>query len=294
MSDPQATHKPVVAGPFLKWAGGKASLLTQYKRYLPPPERYQRYVEPFVGGGAVFFWLQAHHGPKPARLADINRHLIGTYLTVRDRVEELIEALGDHQPDRESFERVREQDPDQLDPVAQAARFIYLNRTCYNGLYRVNRSGRFNVPYGKYKNPRICAPELLRAASVALAQTELLVADFAAAVADCGSGDFVYFDPPYVPLSETANFTEYADEGFGLDQQRRLVELICRLDDAGALVMASNSDTPIVRELYKLPDYMFPIRPITARRMIGCDATKRGIVGEVVIANYPLKEARHP
>jgi len=294
MSEPHAASKAPVAGPFLKWAGGKASLLTQYKRYLPSPDRYTRYVEPFVGGGALFYWLQAHHGPKPARLADINRHLIGTYIAVRDQVEALIEALGEHTPDREHFEQVREQNPDLLDPVAQAARFIYLNRTCYNGLYRVNKSGRFNVPYGKYKNPRICAPELLRLASAALAETELLVADFGEAVADCGQGDFVYFDPPYVPLSGTANFTEYADEGFGLDQQRRLVELICRLDDAGALVMASNSDTPIVRELYKLPDYMFPIRPITARRMIGCDAAKRGVVGEVVIANYPLKEVRHP
>ncbi len=292
MSEPQAAPKPVVAGPFLKWAGGKASLLTQYKRYLPKPEQYERYVEPFVGGGALFFWLQAHHGPKPARLADINRHLIGTYRAVRDQVEELIDALREHQPDRESFERVREQDPDQLDDVAQAARFIYLNRTCYNGLYRVNKSGRFNVPYGKYKNPRICAPELLRAVSVALSETELVVADFAEAVADCGGGDFVYFDPPYVPLSETANFTEYADEGFGLEQQRRLVETICRLDRDGAMVMASNSDTPTVRELYRLPDYQFPIRPITARRMIGCDAAKRGMVSEVVIANYPLKEAR--
>jgi DNA adenine methylase len=295
MSDaPPAATLPA-PGPFLKWAGGKTGLLAQLRPFFPPAGQYQRYVEPFLGGGAVFFALrQVGERPPAARLADVNADLIGTWTVVRDRVEELIEALRHHRNDRDHFNEMRELDPSELDPITAAARFVYLNRTCYNGLYRVNRAGKFNVPFGSYHNPRICQADTLRAASLALRDVELVVGDFEDTTADLGRGDFVYFDPPYVPTSATANFTDYAEDGFNHADQRRLADLFHDLDDRGCTLLLSNSYHELVRKLYKRPDdeRHFPLREVTARRAISCDANTRGPVLEYVVANYPLAATR--
>jgi DNA adenine methylase len=281
--------EPVVAPrPFLKWAGGKAGLLSQYRRYLPGPGEYRRYVEPFLGGGALFFHLL----PPASVLADVNRQLINCYEVVQREVEALIAALAGHRNDRAWFQEVREQDPADLDPVAQAARFVYLNRTCYNGLYRVNRQGRFNVPFGSYRNPRLCDAEGLRAASRALAHTELRCGDFGETTADLGRGDFVYLDPPYVPVSATASFTDYAEEGFGVKDQQRLAALYHELDVRECRLLLSNSRTPLVEALYKAEDRGFTFREIKARRVISCNAETRGEITEYLIANYPLPQPR--
>ncbi len=280
MLDRQPSDPVVPATPFLKWAGGKGSLLPQYEPFLPDRQAIGRYVEPFVGGGAVFFRLQ----PPRSRLADVNAAVIETYEVVRDRVEELIAALAEHHNDRAHFERVRDLDPESLDPVARAARFIFLNRTCYNGLYRVNRQGRFNVPFGRYKKPRICDPAGLRAAGAALRQVELVAGDFAATTADLGPGDFVYFDPPYAPTSPTANFTKYAPDGFDQAQQARLAEVYRGLAARGCRVMLSNADTPLVRDLYARDGLR--LTAIRARRAINSDPAGRGHVTELLVTNY--------
>jgi len=273
----RATTQPTPVSPFLKWAGGKGGLLAQYEPFLPPRDEVTQYVEPFLGGGAVFFRRQYH----PARLADINDAVINVYTMVRDRVEELLAALAEHLNDRDAFYRVRDQEPAALGEIERAARFIFLNRTCYNGLYRVNSQGRFNVPFGRYKNPRFCDPPGLRAASQALAGVELVQADFEHSTADCGPGDFVYFDPPYDPRSATASFTKYARDGFGADAQRRLAEVFAQLADRGVRVMLSNSDTQLIRELYD--PQRFEVREIQARRAINSDPTRRGPVTELLI-----------
>ena len=275
------TAQPTPVSPFLKWAGGKGGLLSQYEPLLPSHKAVDRYVEPFLGGGAVFFRTQYH----PARLADINDAVINVYRVVRDQVEELIEVLEQHRNDHDYYYQVRDLDPDEMGDVARAARFIYLNRTCYNGLYRVNSSGRFNVPFGRYKNPKFRNPEGLRAASEVLASVELMCEDFEASTADCGPGDFVYFDPPYDPLSATASFTKYARDGFDTAAQRRLAEVFAALADRGARVMLSNSDTPLIRELYD--PSRFEIHEIQARRAINSNPKGRGPVTELLVVSRP-------
>lgn len=268
----------VAASPFVKWAGGKSQLLPQMARFFPDQADFARYFEPFLGGGAVFFHLQ----PSKALLSDSNAELIEVYRVVRDNVEELIRALGVHRNDPDYFASVRSQQTEHLTPVERASRFIYLNKTCYNGLYRVNSRGQFNVPFGRYKNPRICDSEALRAASMALAATTLEVADFAAALKEAGRSDFVYLDPPYHPLSTTSSFTGYTASGFGEREQRRLASVYREADERGALVMLSNSDTPLVRELYS----GFRIVPVLANRAINCRGDRRGPITEVLVLNY--------
>ncbi|MCC7490776.1 MAG: DNA adenine methylase [Fimbriimonadaceae bacterium] len=275
-----ADQPPV--SPFLKWAGGKGQLLLQYAPFWPPREKLRRYVEPFVGGGAVFFHLRF----PAARLADSNAELIGAYQAVRDQVEALIELLSVFRNDETAFYAERLLDPRQLDPLRAAARFIYLNRTCFNGLYRVNRDGQFNVPFGKYRNPTICDAAGLRACSAVLQGVELLTGDFETTTRGLGDGDFVYLDPPYVPLSATANFTDYVPQGFGEADQRRLADHFRRLDEAGCRLLLSNSHTPLARALYEGAGY--PMRVIQARRAINRDGAGRGPVEELLIANYPL------
>ncbi|NUP98813.1 MAG: DNA adenine methylase [Armatimonadetes bacterium] len=281
MSDANPARAVVPAAPFLKWAGGKSSLLRQYQRFLPPLEGARRYVEPFVGGGALFFSLQ--HAP--SRLADVNPEVVAAYQVVRDQVEALLEALGKHVNREEHFYRVRELDPARLGPVERVARFIYLNKTCFNGLHRVNRQGRFNVPFGRYVNPNIRDAAGLRAASAALQGVELVSGDFEQTTADLGEGDFVYFDPPYLPVSPTANFTDYAAGGFGEAEHRRLAAVFHELDSRGVRLMLSNSSAPLVYELYR--GHGYPIIEIQARRAINRDPAGRGHVTELLIINYP-------
>lgn len=268
------------AAPFLKWAGGKSRLLKQYAPYFPARDQIRRYYEPFIGSAAVFFHLQ----PANARLSDVNEKLVEVYRVVQQDVEALIEVLKGHKNDRDYYYQIRGQDPGKLSPVERAARLIFLNKTCYNGLYRENRKGDFNVPFGRYKNPTICDRARLRKASLGLQGVELQVADFSCSVAKASAGDFVYFDPPYIPLNSTSNFTSYNRFGFGLDDQRRLAETIHQLTGRGCKVMLSNSGVPLVYELYGSRGYRFIT--IQARRNINSKAERRGAITELLIINY--------
>jgi DNA adenine methylase len=267
-----------VARPFLKWAGGKRRLLAQYRPYFPTG--FARYHEPFVGSAAVFFDLE----PADAILADSNRALVDCYAAVRDHVEALIRRLdrlqAGHTPHQ--FYRLRQRyNGARLEAVERAGLFIYLNRTCYNGLYRVNSRGEFNVPAGRYARPRISDPDGLRAASRTLARARLVARRFDKCVDDVQRGDFVYIDPPYQRLS-VGSFTSYTVEGFGEREQRELAAVVARLHAAGCRVMVSNSDTPLVRELYGA----YRLIPIRAARPINAAAQGRGLVSELLILNY--------
>jgi DNA adenine methylase len=265
---------PLSAKPFLKWAGGKTQLLADI--LARAPKRFGRYYEPFLGGGAVFFALK----PERASLSDINPDLIEAYTAIRDHVEEVIAALGFYRCTKDDYYRVRAQKTDLMSLPQRAARLIYLNRTCFNGLYRVNRSGQFNVPFGQYKNPTICHADNLRQASVRLRHMRLRCQPVTAVARQARRGDFVYFDPPYVPLSPTAQFVHYARGGYGIDDQKRLAKLFSALSRRGVHVLLSNSDTPLVRELYR----GFTIERVMARRNINRSAAGRGVVAEVLVS----------
>jgi DNA adenine methylase len=255
--------------PFLKWVGGKRQLL----KYLRPryPSSFNRFFEPFVGGGAVFFDLH----PELAVLADTNRELIDCYLAVVDRLRGYIH-------DSDHYYRTRAQDPFALDEAERAARMIYLNRTGYNGLYRVNSKGQFNVPFGRHVNPTICNEEGLRACSQRLAGATIEAASFETVLAHADTGDFVYFDPPYVPLSSTSNFTAYERNGFGMGEQRRLADVFDELAARGVFVMLSNSDVGWIRERYAHHN----IEVVRANRNVNSDGSGRGPIGEVVVTSY--------
>ncbi len=268
--------------PFLKWVGGKGKILSQLFPLLPPGVDRMRHVEPFVGGGAMFFG----RGPERALLCDVNPALIGTYQAIRDRVDEVIAALQKlkRAHSDEAYYRVRSRYNERraLSDAERAAMFVYLNKTCFNGLHRVNRRGEFNVPAGRYKNPRILDEDGLRAASDALSRAEVVCAGFEALVERAKPGDFVYFDPPYVPLSATSSFTSYAQDGFSNEDQIRLRDVYRALDRRGCKLMLSNSDHPAVHELYD----GFRIDLVAAPRAINCDVRGRGKVTEVVVRNY--------
>ena len=282
-SRPTATaRRSAGARPFLKWAGGKRQLLAQFAPLYP--DRVERFVEVFTGSGAVFFDVQARFVPGECALLDHNEELVNCYRVVRDDVERLLPLLAKHgaRHGREHYYRVRAQQTANLDAVQRAARLMYLNRTCYNGLYRVNSRGEFNVPMGAYARPRILDEALLRAASGALRGATVEAADFREAAAYVRRGDFVYLDPPYVPLSPSSNFTSYTRAAFTTDDQRGLADVYRELDRAGCLVMLSNSATPLVRELYA----GFRIERVTARRAINSAGAKRGAIDELVVLNY--------
>lgn len=282
-----SAHNSHAAAPFLKWAGGKGQLLAQYEPFFPR-EPARRYFEPFVGSGAVFFHLQARGLFERAHLSEVNAELITCYLAVRDGVDDLITLLREHQArhSRDYYYAIRNPDRNtawiHAPSVERAARLIYLNKTCYNGLWRVNSRGHFNVPMGRYRRPDILNEGRLRAASRALQGAEISVAGFEGVLERARAGDFVYCDPPYVPLSATANFTSYSAASFGEDEQRRLAEVFAALDRQGCRVMLSNSDTPLVRQLYRA----FRIETVSARRNINSMRHKRGAVSEVVVLNY--------
>lgn len=275
--------------PFLKWAGGKSSLLSQYAPFFP--ERADTYYEPFVGSAAVFFHLRGRdfggRGRDFAgqyRLSDVNPELVNVYQVVRDQLAELIDQLKAHQSNhgKDHYYTVREMDREGLDrfsEVERAARMIYLNRTCYNGLWRVNNKGHFNVPMGRYKNPAIVREERLRTASEALQGVQIDLLPFPEAVVDAGPADFVYFDPPYVPVNATSNFTSYSAHDFGEADQRQLATVFAGLQ---ARAMLSNSDVPLVHDLYR----DFHIEPIKAKRRINSKAERRGTITEVLVLNY--------
>jgi DNA adenine methylase len=269
--------------PFLKWAGGKATLVEEIAKRVPPTETFTRYVEPFVGGGAFFFWIHHELPLLTCRIADRNPLLTNTYIVVRDAVDELISALQVYakKHSSEHYYEVRQSNP--TDPVERAALFIYLNRTCYNGLWRVNRRGEFNVPLGKYTKPKIVDERNLRLVSRTLRDVEILCVDFEDAVSDCGRDDLIYFDPPYQPLSTTSRFTAYTPEGFGREEQERLARVFETLRKKDAFVILSNSDAEIVRSLYRVLSPKPMLDRVRVLRSINSKAGGRGAIDELLI-----------
>ena len=276
MARTRSLSLPAKAQPFLKWAGGKTRLLGQFEPMFP--RRFRSYHEPFIGAGAVFFHLQ----PQQAHLSDTNPDLVTCYQVIQQDPAGLVEVLRMYRHDRDFYYHVRQLDPRELSPVQRAARMIFLNKTCFNGLWRVNRQGRFNVPFGDYKNPRIVDADNLALVHQALQGVVVRHAGFEQAMTDVDRGDFVYLDPPYHPVSSTARFTSYGADDFREADQRRLAEEFRRLDARGARVMLSNSDTPLIHELYA----GFRIDLVSCNRAINRDASKRGAVNEVVVRNY--------
>lgn len=277
---PRAARPPATR-PFLKWAGGKTQLLPELLARIP--STFNRYHEPFVGSGALFFALRARGLAAKACLSDVNGPLVETYKAIRDDVEGVIAALSVHRNDEAYFYRIRGLDPATLPLPERAARVLYLNRTCFNGLYRENRNGRFNVPFGRYSRPRICDAENLRAASAALKGVCVSQREYPSIRDVAKPGDLVYFDPPYHPVSATSSFTSYDRHGFGEEDQRRLRDVFAELAARGVHVILSNSDTPLVRELYD----GFRIDRVWASRAINSKGNRRGKVAEVIVLAGP-------
>ena len=267
--------------PFLKWAGGKSRLISQIRAHLPESHTYKQYFEPFLGGGAVFFYLQ----PYVATLTDVNPELIVTYNCVKENLSELISLLKihAHHHSKEYYYKLRQTSfKTDLD---QAARLIYLNKTCFNGLYRVNSKGQFNVPLGRYKNPNICPIDLLLSASNCLQSAQIKQADFSEVLNYAtSSDDFVFFDPPYHPISSTSYFTAYSRKSFTKDDQIRLRDTCAQLASRGVKVMVCNSDCQFIRTLYA--EINFKIFAIKAPRVINSNIKNRGTIHELLITSY--------
>ena len=273
---PESDDPNEKASPFVKWAGGKRSVLKDISKHLPSDIR--TYHEPFVGGGAVFFAFE--HIINKATLADLNEELVMAYHVIANDTDNLIEALLKHQENHHKKESyyisVRKQNPAKLPLIDVVARFVYLNKTCFNGLYRVNKSGKFNVPKGNYKNPKICDTDNLKKVAKVLEKATILVGEFDRTVSP-QRGDFVYCDPPY-----DGTFTKYQADGFEQADQKRLKQCIDKWVKNGVSVMVSNSNTKFIRNLYK--DYH--VHTVTAQRNISCNEEQRGSISEVLITNY--------
>jgi DNA adenine methylase len=272
-----------IAKPFVKWAGGKAALVGTLRSILPP--KIQTYYEPFVGGGALFFALAAAGRFQRAVLNDFNSELMDAFKAIRDFPDAVVKALvrlkEEYTADPQAtYSCERSRNPQDLSPLDRAVRFLFLNRTGFNGLYRVNKKGEFNVPFGKYTNPRIADSANIKACAEVLSRFVVLSnQDFSSCLGGARPGDVVYFDPPYVPASPTANFTSYTAGGFGLAEQRRLAQTFRELAEQGVAVVASNSDTDVVRDLYE----GYEMHCVDARRNINRDGDKRGPVRELII-----------
>lgn len=278
------TITAVTLKPFTKWTGGKRQLLPELIDLMP--KQFNRYYEPFIGGGALLFEL----APGKATINDYNTDLILTYREIRDNVKELIEILKIHQKNntKDYYLDLRATDRDgrieKMTDTEKAARLLYMLRVNFNGLYRVNLKNQFNVPYGRYKNPKIVDEILLYDISRYLNSNDIdiLEGDFEKAISTANYGDFVYFDPPYAPISSTSSFTSYTDEGFDETDQIRLRDVFIELSNRGANVMLSNSDVTFIHELYfDIPN--IDIRVVRANRMINSKANKRGAINELII-----------
>ncbi|MEE3719681.1 DNA adenine methylase [Tumidithrix elongata RA019] len=278
--------------PFLKWAGGKRQLvpviIPEIQKHLPKGSN--RYYEPFIGAGAILLTLQ----PKKAVINDTNAELINCYQVIRDAVEDLIDLLEDHKArnSEDYYYEIREKDRETeyihtISKEERAARIIYLNKTCYNGLFRVNSQGQFNVPFGRYKNPSILDEAVLRGVSNYLNQNqvEILNLDFQDAVSTAKKGDFIYFDPPYDPVSDTASFTGYDVNGFNKKEQERLRDVANNLIDRKCKILLSNACTDFILDLYN-DTKRYKIEKVPANRAINSNALKRGKIEEVLIRNY--------
>jgi len=276
------------AKPFVKWAGGKRQLVAELLKHLP--KEFNNYYEPFVGGGALFFELYNSGFLKNRQvlLSDINEELINSYKVIRDYPTKLIEQLKEFKAkhSKEFYYQIRELDRNEnyqnLDKITKAARFIYLNRTCFNGLYRVNKKGEFNVPMGRYKNPQIVDEKNIFAVSQALQNVTIQHCDYKEVLKYANGNDFIYFDPPYYPITETANFTSYTQEEFLEKEQTELYETFKELSNRRCFILESNSDTDFIKNLYK----EFTMKEVLANRAINSNGGKRGKIIEVLIRNF--------
>ena len=273
--------------PFVKWAGGKRQLISLLDESLP--KTFGNYYEPFLGGGALLFHILAKKNRQKCNISDLNSNLVLAYITIRDRIDELISSLKIHeknyQKDSKSYYySVRDGNPGS--EIEKTSRLLFLNRTCFNGLYRVNRKGRFNVPLGKYTNPNIVNEENLRSVSSILQSNQVSIKcrDFEAVRRDAKKGDLVYFDPPYQPVSKTANFTSYTNKDFTYDDLSRLAELCLELDSKGCKVLLSNSDSKKVLDIFSKKPWK--VNKIKANRSINSDSKKRTGHFELLIKNY--------
>jgi DNA adenine methylase len=301
----------VKAKPFLKWAGGKSQLIDQISKFLPSELKtglIRKYAEPFVGGGALFFYIAQTFDIENFLIADVNEELILAYQTIQQDVEGVIEILKTMEEEyhrlspsrrQEYFYSIRFQFNEKLYNIdyqcfndiwlERTAQIIFLNRTCFNGLFRVNSKGEFNVPFGRYKNPMICPEENLREVSQILQRTEIKLGDFSICESFVSSDTFVYFDPPYRPISRTANFTSYTRFDFDDASQLRLASFYRQLDKRGAYLMLSNSDPRNENpkdNFFETAYKGFNIVRVRANRMINCNAEKRGAINELLIMNY--------
>lgn len=272
--------------PILKWMGGKRQLLPEIRKFLPADFPDLRYYEPFLGGGAVLFSLQ----PRNAVVNDYNAALMNVYRVIKDFPNELILALKEHKNEKSYYYSIRELDRngglERLDNIQQAARILYLNKTCYNGMFRVNNSGQFNVPFGNYKNPRIVNEKGIKAISNYFNKNNITLktGDYRKALSRIGTQSFVYIDPPYYPLSETSSFTGYIEGGWSKQQQEELKDFCDKLDSKGIRFLLSNSSTAFITNLYR--DYN--TRTVQATRMVNSKVNGRGLVDEVLICNYDI------
>lgn len=270
--------------PFLKWVGGKRKLIPEIKKMLPGGLSKYTYYEPFVGGGALLFDLQ----PTQAVINDSNEELINVYTVIRDHPKELIDELKKHKNTPEYFYEIRSMDRkpifNNISNIERASRIIYLNKTCYNGLYRVNNSGKFNSPFGKYKNPNIINESVIKAVSNYLnnAQVEILNVDYEVPLRNVSKNAFVYLDPPYHPISKSSNFTGYVRGGWGEKDQLRLRDICNNLNKKGVKFLLSNSSSDFIKEIYD----EYNIHTVRASRSINSDSSKRGKVDELLIRNY--------
>lgn len=315
------------AKPFVKWAGGKTWLLNTFEKYYPAAlkkGKIKRYIEPFVGSGAVLFYILQNYDVEEAYIIDINLELIITYEIIKRDVESLIDYLKEKEEQylsldtnsrKEFYYSLRDQyNKEKADfdytkysdkTIVRAGQFIFLNRTCFNGLFRVNKSGHFNVPAGRYKNPTICHENNLRAASRVLQKVEILQGDYKQCEKYIDTNTFIYFDPPYRPLNVTSNFTSYSEDGFGEEEQKKLARFFRRLSRPGVYMMLSNSDPRNENEEdtffydnYKLDEYgnedenIF-IYTVKARRAINSNGNGRGEISELVITNYRVREGEY-
>ncbi len=309
-------NRTINAKPFLKWAGGKTQLIDELVNHMPAHIKNSKvidsYVEPFVGGGALFFYLKNHYEIKKAFLFDINRDLIAGYKVIQNNPLQLIDMLEEiekeylHKKDpqrKEYYYKIREfynkqmvsfdYESYNLSWIERAAYLIFLNKTCYNGLFRQNRSGEFNVPFGSYKKPSICCTENIIEVNKALKDTEIFCADFVEAKEYISKESFVYLDPPYLPISKTASFTSYSKEDFTESDQIKLVKFFKEIGKRGALLMLSNSDPKNEDPSNDFFDKLYEkyyIDRVNAIRAINCIGSKRGLIKELIITNYEIGE----
>lgn len=276
--------------PFVKWVGGKRQLISQFHQLgaLSPKgfdQSKHTYFEPFVGGGAIFFELL----PLRASINDINAELVTTYTVIRDDVLRLIKELTSdkYAYNKDVFLEIRAWDTSKISDLKRAARFIYLNRTGFNGMYRVNKSGQFNVPFGRYNNPQICDEDNLRRVSEVLKNTKVSNGSYKYVLDEAKKGDFVYFDPPYYPVSKTASFTSYSNDVFLENEQIELRDTFMELHNRGCFVALSNSDTPFIESLFEpYKNAGIVIYKVKAGRAVNSNAEKRGKVNEILVTNY--------